>query len=63
MSWHINFSNNFRNAAGFTSFCILPNVSLCKDNIQNEHTLSIIFEWLFWSFSITRYWNTKEKGK
>ena len=60
--WYINFSNNFRTPADFTSFYLLPSISFFKDKIQNEYTLDIIFEWLFWSFSITRYWNTEEKG-
>lgn len=40
---------------GSWSFSLLPNIELYADAAENKHAFQI--SWLFWGFSINRYYN------
>lgn len=35
----------------------IPGISLFKGNIPNDSYISLTFSWLFWSYTITIYYN------
>ena len=56
-----HFSTNFKTPVGFTVFYLFPTIEFFMDTgFDDDCCLDIRFEWLFWSFTVSRYW-AKEK--
>lgn len=59
--WRIYFSYNNKKESEITSFYLLPTIEYFRDrtfDMDGDCSFNISFQWLFWSLTLTRYWES-----
>ena len=56
--WHVYYWNNLKNNwTQYYEFFLFPTIAFTKDHSFDGYCFDIIFEWLFFKFIISRYWD------